>query len=140
MCRRCGFGPWVGKIPWRRRWLPTSGFLPGEFHGQRSLVGCNGVTVRPDWATNRNLEGFFPFFFPMGSCGYYNVLTTRFSYLSHDNEFSHWYVFSFCWEIMNSNKWLWIENIHENSMYIHWSRYIMRETKAPGNYWQFKVQ
>ena len=29
----------VGKIPWRREWLPTPVFLPGEFHGQRSLVG-----------------------------------------------------------------------------------------------------
>ena len=29
----------VGKIPWRRDWLPTAGFLPGEFHGQRSLAG-----------------------------------------------------------------------------------------------------
>ena len=24
---------------WRREWLPTPLFLPGEFHGQRSLVG-----------------------------------------------------------------------------------------------------
>ena len=31
--------PWAGKIPWRRQWLPTPVFLPGEFHGQRSLVG-----------------------------------------------------------------------------------------------------
>ena len=31
--------PWVGKIPWRRKWQPTPVFLPGEFHGQRSLVG-----------------------------------------------------------------------------------------------------
>ena len=23
--------------PWRREWLPTPVFLPGEFHGQRSL-------------------------------------------------------------------------------------------------------
>ena len=38
-CRRSGFEPWVGKIPWRREWLPTSVFLPGEFQGQRSLVG-----------------------------------------------------------------------------------------------------
>ena len=29
----------VRKIPWRREWLPTSVFLPGESHGQRSLVG-----------------------------------------------------------------------------------------------------
>ena len=33
------FSPRVGKIPWRRAWLPTSLFLPGEFHEQRSLVG-----------------------------------------------------------------------------------------------------
>ena len=28
--------PWVGKIPWRREWLPTPAFLPGEFYGQKS--------------------------------------------------------------------------------------------------------
>ena len=32
------FGSLVGKIPWRREWLPTRVFLPGEFHGKRSLV------------------------------------------------------------------------------------------------------
>ena len=32
------FDPWVEKIPWRRAWQPTPVFLPGEFHGQRSLV------------------------------------------------------------------------------------------------------
>ena len=37
--RRPEFDPWVGKIPWRRKWLPTPVFLPGEFHGQRSLMG-----------------------------------------------------------------------------------------------------
>ena len=29
-CRRCGFDPWVGKIPWRRKWKPTLVFLPGK--------------------------------------------------------------------------------------------------------------
>ena len=38
-CRRTGFNPWVGKIPWKRKWKPTPVFLPGELHGQRSLVG-----------------------------------------------------------------------------------------------------
>ena len=33
------FDPWVGKIPWRREWLPTSVFLPEEFHGHKSLAG-----------------------------------------------------------------------------------------------------
>ena len=26
-CRRCGFDPQVGKIPWRRKWLPNSSIL-----------------------------------------------------------------------------------------------------------------
>ena len=30
---------WVGKIPWKRAWQPTPVFLPGESHGQSSLVG-----------------------------------------------------------------------------------------------------
>ena len=38
-CRRPGFCPWVRKIPYRREWQPTPVFLPGELHGQRSLVG-----------------------------------------------------------------------------------------------------
>ena len=33
-----GAGP-QKRIPWKRAWLPTPVFLPGEFHGQRSLVG-----------------------------------------------------------------------------------------------------
>ena len=36
---RDGFNPWVGKIPWSRKWQPTPVCLPGESHGQRSLVG-----------------------------------------------------------------------------------------------------
>ena len=40
-CRRHRheFDPWVGKIPWRRKWQPNPVFLPGKFHGQGSLVG-----------------------------------------------------------------------------------------------------
>ena len=37
--RRRGLNLWVGKIPWRTEGQPTSVFLPGESHGQRSLVG-----------------------------------------------------------------------------------------------------
>ena len=53
MWERPEFDPWVGKIPWRREWQPIPVFLPGEFHGQRSLVGRSpwghkelGVTER----------------------------------------------------------------------------------------------
>ena len=37
--KRGRFDPWVGKIPWGRVWQPTPVFLPGESHGQRSLMG-----------------------------------------------------------------------------------------------------
>ena len=37
--KRGKFNLWVGKIPWRKAWQPTPAFLPGESHGQRSLVG-----------------------------------------------------------------------------------------------------
>ena len=37
--QRRRFDPWVRKAPWRRAWQPTPAFLPGESHGQRSLVG-----------------------------------------------------------------------------------------------------
>ena len=40
-CRRHGFDPQVGKIPWRRKWQLTLVSLPGKFHGQRGLVGYN---------------------------------------------------------------------------------------------------
>ena len=44
-CLRHRFHPWVGKIPWRRKWQSTPVFLPGKFHGQRNLEG-HGVTER----------------------------------------------------------------------------------------------
>ena len=37
--KRYRFNPWVGKIPWRRKWQPTPVFLPRKFHRQRSLTG-----------------------------------------------------------------------------------------------------
>ena len=37
--RRCRFNPWVGKIPWMRKWQPTPIILSGISHGQWSLVG-----------------------------------------------------------------------------------------------------
>ena len=37
-CGRPGFYPWVGKISWRKEWLPTPVFLPGKSYEQESLV------------------------------------------------------------------------------------------------------
>ena len=42
--------PGLERFPWRREWLPTLVFLPGDFRGQRSLEGYSpygriGATV-----------------------------------------------------------------------------------------------
>ena len=50
------FDPWVRKIPWRRKRQPAPVFLPGESHGQRSLVGYNPRSckiVRRYWGTKQ---------------------------------------------------------------------------------------
>ena len=50
--RRCRCDPWVRKIPWQ----PTPVFLPGEFHGQRSLVGYSPWGCKRaghDWMTKQ---------------------------------------------------------------------------------------
>ena len=36
---RPGFYPWVGKVPWRRKWQPSSVLFPGKSNGWKSLVG-----------------------------------------------------------------------------------------------------
>ena len=36
VARNAKFSPWIGNIPWRRKWQPTPVFLPGESHRQRS--------------------------------------------------------------------------------------------------------
>ena len=37
--RKLEFDPWVGKMPWKRKWLPISVFLPEKSHGQKTLTG-----------------------------------------------------------------------------------------------------
>ena len=59
-CRRHGFNPQVEKIPWRRKWQPNAVFLPGKFHGQRSLVGklqsMESQRVRHDLVTEHGVK------------------------------------------------------------------------------------
>ena len=52
-CRRCGFDPWVGKVPWRKKWQPTPVFLPGKSHGQRSLTGYSPWACKESDVTER---------------------------------------------------------------------------------------
>ena len=53
-CRRPGFDPWVGKIPWRKERLPTPVFWPGEFHGLYSPWGHK----ESDMTKRLSLSGF----------------------------------------------------------------------------------
>ena len=46
--------PWLGKIPWSRKWQPSPVLLPGKSNGQKSLVGCSSWDrkwVGPNLAT-----------------------------------------------------------------------------------------
>ena len=48
--------PLFGKILWRRAWQPTPVFLPGESHGQRTLVGYSPPgckKTRQNYSTTR---------------------------------------------------------------------------------------
>ena len=69
VCLQCGipgFDPWVRKIPWRRKWPPTPVRLPGESHGQRSLV------VYSPWGrreSNTTEQLHFLLGFPGGTTG-----------------------------------------------------------------------
>ena len=52
-CRRCEFDPSVGKIPWRKKWQPTSVFLPGKIPQAEKAGGLPSMglhRVRHDWA------------------------------------------------------------------------------------------
>ena len=53
--RKCGFNPWVGKIPWRRKWQPSPVFfLPRTSHGQRSLAAYSSWSCKEStWLSNR---------------------------------------------------------------------------------------
>ena len=50
-CRRHGFNPSVGKIPWMRKRQPTPVFLPGKLHGHRSPTSyiVHGVSKSWTW-------------------------------------------------------------------------------------------
>ena len=53
-CGRAGFYPWVGKIPWRRKWHSTIPvFLPGKSHGKRTLVGYSPWGCKESDTTER---------------------------------------------------------------------------------------
>ena len=55
----CGFYPWVGKIPWRKKWQPIPVFLPGKSHGQRNLGGLPSIGLQVSdttWQLNHQAQ------------------------------------------------------------------------------------
>ena len=51
--KRRGFDSWVRKIPWSRKQQPTPVFLPGKFHGQKSLGGYSPWNCKESDTTER---------------------------------------------------------------------------------------
>ena len=56
--KRRRFHPWVGKVPWRRKWNPLQVFLPEKYHGQRSRAGTvhGAVNSRPQLSVHTVAE------------------------------------------------------------------------------------
>ena len=47
--KRLGFSPWMGTIPWRKKWQPTPVFLPGKSYGQRGSWWATVHGVEKSW-------------------------------------------------------------------------------------------
>ena len=66
-CRRCKrhrLDPWVGKIPWSRKWQATPVLLPGESHRQRSLMGYSPPGhIELDMTENTHTHSISPLYF-----------------------------------------------------------------------------
>ena len=41
-----GFDPWVGKIPWRKKWQRSPVFLPGKSHGHKEPGGPQSMGLQ----------------------------------------------------------------------------------------------
>ena len=81
--KRCGFDPWVRKIPWIRKWQPTAVFLPGKSHGERILMGYTpwGCRVRHNLATEHTAYVFICIiFFSQDFTAIYPIKVTAISY------------------------------------------------------------
>ena len=65
--KRHRFEPWVGKIPWRRRWQSTLVFLPEKSHEQRILVDYSpwSQKSRTGLSTHTHTHTSFPLQIPI---------------------------------------------------------------------------
>ena len=46
------FDPWIGKVPWRRKWQPTQVFLSGKPHGQEEPGGLQSTGLQKSRPSN----------------------------------------------------------------------------------------
>ena len=80
--------------PWRREWLPTPVFLPGEFHRQRSLEGYSPwghkVSDITEQLTHRHTHTHTPIYTPMS-----NIWESQFLHILI-NTFSFWLFWWVC--------------------------------------------
>ena len=67
--KRLRFDPWVGNIPWSRKWQPTLVFLPRKFYGQSSLVGYSPWGCKElDTTEHLKNKAMFELIFPTQKC------------------------------------------------------------------------
>ena len=88
ICLQCGgpeFNSWIRKI-WRKEWLPTPILLPGESHGQRSLVGYSPWVCKELDMTKQLIQYQFITFYTFWV---YNIIFLRLYTLqcTHDQKF-----------------------------------------------------
>ena len=75
---RCGFYPWVRKIPLRRKWQPSPVFLPGKSHGQKSLMATvHGVTKSWTWLCDQTATAALSFSKPSLKCYYLDFFNIK---------------------------------------------------------------
>ena len=127
--KRHGFDPWVGRIPWRRKWQPPPVFLLGKSHGQTSLMGHMGSQrVGQNWAQqsitaykwSSSISRSFSVFFQ--NCK--GMAYTDKSFTSSLNLISEswflWHLYQGLYLVLSS--WPWITNPYSNgfSFFISW--------------------
>ena len=99
--------PWVGKIPWRRKWQPTAVFLPGKSGGFRSLVGYSPWGRKE---SDRTEQLHFDNVKHPTSSSPSHVRISRFSSL----RFSLSLIIDRMFLVLTSEPWLWVNDCCSN--------------------------
>ena len=114
-----GFDPWVGKIPWRRKWQPTPVFLPGKSHGQRSLAGYSPWGCKASHTTEK-YSVLVRIWWNDGYNTVFNGMQTRDSLLERQSENIYWVLKNSCnfpgayakETFRNTNQWM--DGVHHS--------------------------